>query len=177
MARIRTAHTARLGADTLAAAHALLVATFDDLTAEDWEHCLGGMHVLVHDDDGALVGHAALVQRRLLHRGRALRTGYVEGVAVRAGHRREGHGAAMLAALREVARRAYDIAALSATDDAGGFYAALGWTRWRGPSSALTPAGIRRTPDDDGGIFVLPFATTLDVDGEITCDWRDGDVW
>lgn len=35
----------------------------------------------------ALVGHASVIQRRLSIRGRALRTGYVEGVGVRADRR------------------------------------------------------------------------------------------
>jgi len=47
---------------------------------------------------------------------------------------------------------------------------------WPGPSSA---AGIRRTEedDDDGCIYVLPVAAPLDLSGELTCDWRDGDLW
>jgi aminoglycoside 2'-N-acetyltransferase I len=50
---------------------------------------------------------------------------------------------------------------------------------WQGPSSALTPAGIRRTEEDDGCIYVLPMKGKgpLDLSGELTCDWRDGDLW
>jgi aminoglycoside 2'-N-acetyltransferase I len=48
---------------------------------------------------------------------------------------------------------------------------------WQGPSSALTPTGIERTEEEDGGIFVLPLVVPLDLFGELTCDWRDGDVW
>ena len=58
-----------------------------------------------------------------------------------------------------------------------GFYASLGWQQWRGPTFALTPSGVVRTPDADGGIYVLPVSAALDLDGELTCDWRDGDVW
>ena len=36
---------------------------------------------------------------------------------------------------------------------------------------------VARTEDADGCIFVLPVAVALDVSGELTCDWRDGDVW
>ena len=173
---VRTAHTAYLDAATLTAARALLYEVFDDISEHDWEHCLGGIHALAFDGD-ALVGHAAVVQRRLLHGGRALRTGYVEGVAVRADQRRRGHGAALMAALEHVIRGAYDIGALGATDEAVALYTRRGWQRWRGPSSALTPEGIRRTEDDDGGIYVLAGAGPLDLGGELTCDWRDGDVW
>jgi len=31
--------------------------------------------------------------------------------------------------------------------------------------------------EDDGGIDVLPVSVPLDLSGELTCDWRDGDVW
>ncbi len=41
----------------------------------------------------------------------------------------------------------------------------------------LAPAGVSRTPDDDNDLFVLPVALELDTTAEITCDWRDGDVW
>jgi aminoglycoside 2'-N-acetyltransferase I len=57
------------------------------------------------------------------------------------------------------------------------FYEGRGWKLWQGPASVLTPDGLRRTPDEDGAIFVLPGAVALDLAGEIACDWRDGDVW
>jgi aminoglycoside 2'-N-acetyltransferase I len=69
------------------------------------------------------------------------------------------------------------VGALGTTDEAARFYAARGWRQWKGPTSALTPAGIRRTEDADGGIFVLPVAVSLDLSGALTCDWRDGEVW
>jgi aminoglycoside 2'-N-acetyltransferase I len=173
---VRTAHTADLQPATLDAARALLYDVFDDMTEHDWEHALGGMHALLWED-GELIGHGSLVQRRLLHGGRALRTGYVEGVGVRADRRRRGHGAAVMAALERVVRGAYEIGALATTDEAETFYAARGWTLWQGPSYALTPDGVVRTEDDDGAIFVMPVTAAVDVTGEITCDWRDGDVW
>ena len=124
-----------------------------------------------------LIGHAAVVQRRLLHGGRALRAGYVEGAGIRADRRGRGHGSAMMEALERVVRGAYDLGALGATDEAADFYAARGWKLWQGPASALTPTGIERTEEEDGCIYVLPLAVSLDLSGELTCDWRDGDVW
>jgi aminoglycoside 2'-N-acetyltransferase I len=177
MPEIRTAHTADLDADTLEAARALLDDVFKgDMTDQDWEHSLGGVHALAWEGP-ELVGHAAVVQRRLLHGGRALRTGYVEGVGVRADVRRRGYGWALMWALERVIRRAYELGALGATDEAAAFYQARGWQLWKGPSSALTPTGIKRTAEDDGGIYVLPVAVPLDLSGELICDWRDGDVW
>jgi aminoglycoside 2'-N-acetyltransferase I len=176
MAEVRTAHTADLDAATLTAARALLYDVFDDMTDQDWEHALGGMHALVWE--GAdLIGHASVIQRRLLNDGRALRAGYVEGVGVRADRRGRGHGAAMMDALERVVRGAYELGALGATDAAAAFYAARGWMLWRGPVSALTPSGVKRTEEDDGCIYVLPAEVQLDLFSELTCDWRDGDPW
>ena len=177
MTNLVIAHTGHLDTTVLGAARTLLVDVFEgDMTDEDWEHSLGGLHALVWDGP-ELVGHASLIQRRLLHRGRALRTGYVEGVGVRCDHRRRGHGAAMMAALEQVARGAYELGALGATDEGAAFYAGRGWLRWRGPTRALTPTGIVRTEEEDDAIFVLPFSAPLDVASELTCDWRDGDLW
>ena len=80
-------------------------------------------------------------------------------------------------ALERVVRGGYDLGALGSTDEAATFYSSLGWERWRGPTFALTPNGVIRTASDDGSIFVLPANARLDLDGEITCDWRDGDAW
>jgi aminoglycoside 2'-N-acetyltransferase I len=177
VAELRTAHTADLDPADLEAARALLDEVFGgEVTEADWEHALGGVHALVWDGP-TLIGHGSVIQRRLLHQGRALRAGYVEAVAVRADRQGQGHGAAVMGALERVLRRAYDLGALGSTDEGAGFYAARGWKLWRGPSSALTPAGVRRTADDDGCLYVFELAVPLDLDGELTCDWRDGDVW
>jgi aminoglycoside 2'-N-acetyltransferase I len=174
---LRLAHTAELDAATLAAVRALLVDAFEDgLSAEDFDHALGGMHALAWEGD-VLIGHAALVQRRLPHGGRALRAGYVEGVAVRADHRRPGRGAALMDALEPVLRGGYELGALSATEAGARLYVRRGWRRWEGRTWALTPDGVVRTAGDDGGIYVLPVGAPLDLAGDLTADWRDGDPW
>jgi len=48
---------------------------------------------------------------------------------------------------------------------------------WQGPTSALTPTAITRTEEEDGSIHVLQVASGLDLSSELTCDWRDGDLW
>lgn len=177
MPEIQTAHTAYAEPSVLRAARALLDDVFaGDMTDADWEHALGGIHAFAWED-GVLIGHASVIQRRIWLGGRALRTGYVEGVGVRADRRGRGVGAAVMEPLEHVIRQAYDLGALGSTDMAAGFYAARGWQLWQGPSSALTPRGIERTPDDDGGVYVLPVSVELDLGAEITADWRDGDVW
>lgn len=177
VAELRKAHTADLDSATLHAARTLLDEVFEgDMTDHDWDHTLGGVHALVWEG-AELVGHASVIQRRLLHKGRALRAGYVEGVGVRANWRGRGHGTAMMDALEHVIRRAYDLGALGASDEGARFYMARGWQLWQGPSSALTPSGVERTEDEDGCIYVLPVSVPLDLNGELTCDWRNGDVW
>jgi aminoglycoside 2'-N-acetyltransferase I len=175
---LQVAHTSQLDTIVLAAARALLDEVFDgDFDDHDWEHSLGGIHALAWDD-GELVGHASVVQRRLLHGGRAMRAGYVEGVGVRADRRGQRHGLDMMTALQDVIRLSYEVGALAATEEALPFYESLGWQLWRGPTYALTPDGVVRTADGDGAVHVLPLeGVLLDLDGALTCDWRDGDVW
>ena len=86
-------------------------------------------------------------------------------------------GGQMMEVLERIIEAAYDIGALGATDEAVSLYEHRGWVRWLGHTSAITPAGIRPTPAEDGCIYVLPNGARLDIGGELTCDWRDGDVW
>ena len=174
---VAVAHTSLVDGPTLDAARSLLEAIFEgDFADDDWEHALGGIHALARYD-GQLVGHASVIQRRLLHRGRALRAGYVEGVGVRPDLQGRGIGSALMRAIENVIAAAYDIGALGATDEALQFYEHRGWRRWQGPTSALTPDGMRRTSEEDGFIFVLDPTGLYDLTAPLACDWRDGDVW
>jgi aminoglycoside 2'-N-acetyltransferase I len=83
----------------------------------------------------------------------------------------------MMSVLQRVVRSAYQLGALGASADGGHLYAARGWQLWHGPSSALSPEGIRRTADQDGWIYVLPVSVPVDVSGELVCDWRPGSAW
>ena len=178
-------HTSQLDDGTLETVRQLLDASYDgEFANEDWDHTLGGMHAMVWDGD-VLVGHGSVVRRQFLHlpSGRddwrtasTLRTGYVEGVAVRPDYRRRGIGAALMAALGDVIKRAYPLGALSASDDGRSLYEALDWQAWRGQTFVQSPSGVERTPDEDGGILLLSSAS-LDLDGSLACDWRSGDVW
>jgi predicted N-acetyltransferase YhbS len=142
---------------------------------EDWEHALGGTHLLA-EEAGRIVGHASVVERDIRVAGRPLRTGYVEAVATAVGRQRSGIGTRLL---REVASllAAYELGVLGTGSHA--FYERLGWVTWRGPSSVRTAEGERPTPEEDGYIMVLgtPLTPELDLDDPISCEWRPGDVW
>jgi aminoglycoside 2'-N-acetyltransferase I len=174
-------HTADLDNETRDDARRMVIEAFGgEFTDADWEHALGGMHAMIFDH-GALIAHAAVVQRRLLYRGMALRCGYIEGVAVREDRRGQGLATAVMDAAEQVLRGAYQLGALSSSPAGRRIYLARGWLPWQGPTSVLAPAGVTRTPDDDNCLFVLPIALPgdepLDTTAEIICDWRDGDVW
>lgn len=179
----RLIHTADLDAETRADAHRMVVDAFADsesaFDGADWDHALGGMHALICHR-GAIIAHGAVVQRRLYHGndgGLPLRCGYIEAVAVREDWRGLGLATAVMDALEQVLRGAYQLGALNASKAGRPLYEGRGWLPWTGPTSVLAPTGITRTPNDDGCVLVLPVGVELDTAAELTCDWRDGDVW
>ena len=105
----RLVHTADLDSDTRQRICQMVTDAFaGDFTETDWEHALGGMHALIWRH-GAIIAHAAVVQRRLVYRGSALRCGYVEGVAVREDCRGQGLVHALLDGVEQVMRGAYQV--------------------------------------------------------------------
>ncbi len=177
MAEVRVEHTYRLDTATRDAIWRLLDAAFaGDVDNHDFEDALGGMHALVWAG-AELIGHGSVVLRRLLHNDRALRTGYVEAVAVHPARQRQGHGGAVMAALERIIRAGYEVGALGSSDAGRGLYEARGWLRWPGTASVITPGGLRRTPEEEGWIYVLPVSAPLSLSGDLACDWREGAVW
>ncbi|WP_236715644.1 GNAT family N-acetyltransferase [Mycolicibacterium phlei] len=184
VARVHTArliHTSDLDNETRENARRMVMTAFGgDFTDADWEHSLGGMHAVI-SHRGDVIAHAAVVQRRLIYRNSPLRCGYIEAFAVREDWRGQGLARAVMDAVEQVLRGAYQLGALSATEEGRRIYVARGWLPWQGPTSVLAPEGLTRTPDDDNTLFVLPVrlpdGLELDTTDEITCDWRDGDVW
>jgi aminoglycoside 2'-N-acetyltransferase I len=174
---VQLAHTSQLDADLLRIVRALLDEVFGaDMDERAWDHALGGMHAIVWEA-AEVVAHGAVVQRRLLHERVSLRTGYVESVAVRPDRRGCGHGAAVMDALERVIQAAYQVGALRASEIGAGFYRHRGWRQWLGRTWALTASGPVRTADEDQSVHVLDPAGLLDVARDLTCDWREGDVW
>jgi aminoglycoside 2'-N-acetyltransferase I len=177
MVALDIAHSAHLNSAKRREVRSLLDSAYGgDFSDHDWEHGLGGMHVLLWEGPD-LVGHGAVVQRCLICGGRPMRAGYIEAVAIRPDHRRQGFATIIMRELEHIIRSAYHLGALSASADGAALYRALGWTLWTGPSAVLTPDGVQRTEDDDGAIYVLPLNSGVETSSEIICDWRDGDVW
>jgi aminoglycoside 2'-N-acetyltransferase I len=155
----------------------LLDASFSgSFSDDDWDHTVGGLHVVVQHD-GVMVAHAAVVPRTLVAGERPLSVGYVEGVATRADSRHRGHATRAMQAAGRIIARNYELGALST--GVPELYTPLGWESWRGPTYAQTPDGRLRTPDEDDGVMVLRTdrAREIDLTSELTCDWRAGDVW
>jgi aminoglycoside 2'-N-acetyltransferase I len=145
-------------------------------TEDDWDHVCGGVHAFV-TEDGAPVAHGSVVERELHVGGVPLRTGYVEGVATRRDRRGRGLGTAVMLALGDEIRARFELGALDTS--LFGFYARLGWERWRGPTFVRTDDGLAPTAEEDGYVMILrtPRTPALDLDVPISCDWRPGDVW
>jgi aminoglycoside 2'-N-acetyltransferase I len=179
MTRIRAVTTAELGAEGLAALRGMVFGAFGGRFDEhDWEHMLGGVHLLVEEDDG-VVAHGAVVGRVLVAGGRELRTGYVEGVATRGDRRGRGLATLVMQEAGRVIERDYELGALADGTGIPGFYQRLGWETWQGPTFAAGPEGRVRTAEEDGNVLVLrtPATGALDPTASLTCDWRAGDVW
>ncbi len=177
MVALHTASTEALSPSFVQDLRALFDAAFEGaFTDHDWDHAMGGVHVWSTGPTG-LISHGSIVERTLAGSGHTLRVGFVEAVATDASHRRRGHGAQVMSRIGELIREGYPLGALSTGTHA--FYEALGWERWRGPTFVDGPGGRQRTPTDNGGVMILrtPRSPRLDLDRDIVCDWRPGDVW
>jgi len=155
----------------------LLDRAFDEgFTGEDWEHALGGWHVIA-TEGGATVAHAAVVPRALVAAGRPMRTGYVEGVATAPSRMGEGLGSLVVSKITSLVRDEFELGALSTGRHH--FYEHLGWERWRGPTFVRQGEELIRTEDDDDGIMVLRFGPSqnLDLTASLSCESRSGDAW
>ncbi len=147
-----------------------------DLTDTDWNHSLGGTHVVL-DVGGEIAAVAAVVEREIRFGGRPLRAGDVEAVATLPARQGTGLGTMVMTAVNELIRDQFEIGLLGTGSQP--FYERLGWRIWRGPSAVRARDGLHPTPDEDGYLMVLdtPRTPVLDPKAAIDCDPRDGDSW
>ncbi|MGI9052833.1 MAG: GNAT family N-acetyltransferase [Ilumatobacteraceae bacterium] len=175
VARVLT--TAQLSDDLVVELRRLLLDAFaGDFSDDDWDHALGGRHVIV-DDDGVAIAHAAVVARMLEVGSRPVRAGYVEAVGTATARQGEGHGRRAMTEIGAVLHEHFEMGALATGDH--DFYAKLGWERWHGPTYVRGGATRTRSAEEDDGIMVLRYGGSADVDvtASISCDARSGDDW
>ena len=130
---LRVLRTADLTDDLEVALRRLLLDAFaDDFSDDDWDHALGGEHVIVAVG-GRPVAHASVVPRVLELGERRVRTGYVEAVGTAAAAQGRGFGRRVMAEIETLVRREFEMGGLATGEHE--FYARLGWERWRGPTS------------------------------------------
>lgn len=175
-AEARVVTSDELDGGTRSEVRALMDRAFDDYTDDDWDHGLGGHHVIVCRD-GRVVAHASVVPRTLWVDGEPVAVGYVESVATDPDVRGEGLGSRAMERAAGLIPEHGSLGALATGSP--GFYDRLGWERWRGPTSVRRATGEERTPEDDGAILVLrlPSSPPLDLSAPIACEERTGDDW
>ena len=155
----------------------LFFAAFDEtFTEQDWEHVLGGWHVVVQDG-GVVIAHAAVVQRVLEVGGQPFRTGYVEGVATDPSRQNQGLGTRTMEEVSRLLRSEFEMGALATS--VHGFYERLGWKRWQGPTYVRHGPELLRTEEQDSDVMALLFGPSKGIDptASISCPNRVGDDW
>lgn len=163
--------------DDLDAIRTLMDRAFDgDFTEDDWDHSVGGWHVVALDGQ-VIVSHASVVRRTLDVDDASFDTGYVEAVATQPDRQGLGFGTAVMRTVAELIGTRHQLGALSTGEHH--FYERLGWERWQGPTFVRSGDGVIRTPDEDDAIMVIRLGPSADVDlrSQIVCEARTGDDW
>lgn len=182
MVVVETFSTRTLPGDASRRARLLMDAAFarepedERFTEDDWNHALGGTHLIVRDGV-EVIGHAAVVPRTIHVGGTHFAAGYVEAVGVRPDRQGEGIGSALMTEVDAVLRSSYELGVLGTGRRA--FYTRLGWQVWLGPTSVVRANGWERSPDADGFVLVLRFGPSADIaiTHPIACEERAGDDW
>jgi len=144
---------------------------------EHWDDLGPGPHLVIEDEDGALLAHACIAWVHVQAGDLSLRAAYVEDVATRADLRGRGLGTALLEAADPLIRQGSDLGLL-ATGSIG-FYARHGWVPWRGPLSVREADGsLTPTPEEGGSVMALLHEGTpagIDLDAPLVRPRRDPD--
>lgn len=170
--------TAELTSRELAEIRALCDEAFGgEYSDDDFDHALGGVHVIAFDGD-RMISHAALVPRDLTAGSALVRVGYVESVVTHPAWQGRGYGTAVMRRVGELIAVRFKLGVLSTGEHE--FYSRVGWESWEGPTFVDHGVdGLQRTADDDDSIMILrhlasPPVTKTDV---LVCSPRQGDDW
>lgn len=123
-----------------------------------------------------LVCHALWVTRFLQPQGSLLlRTAYVEAVATHPDYRSRGFASAIMKKIIDEIQD-FELAGLAPFNV--DYYGRLGWELWRGAlyvrryeNLVVSPPGERLM------IYRLLKTPELDLDGSISVEWREGEIW
>ena len=177
MPTVRVSPTSEAPIEILREVRRLLDQAFGRLFSDDdWDHALGGRHVIVTEED-VVVSHAAVVTRVLHVDDRPLQVGYIEAVATAPPRQGAGFGALAMAQIADLLHADYEMGALSTSRH--GFYKRLGWDRSAGPTFVRQGSDRLRTEAEDAGVMVLRFGSSSGVNltAPISCEARPGDDW
>lgn len=128
--------------------------------------------------DGIIVCHALWVDRGLrVGQGELLATAYVEYVATEPALQGLGLASRLMRFLiSEVeASQRYRLAALSPADS--DYYERLGWVLWEGELAIRQGEALVATPDDVVMIYRLSNSPEINIDDDLSAEWREGELW
>ena len=178
MTQVRVVDSADAAADLLADLRDLCDEAFGDrFDDSDWQHALGGRHVVAFSGR-EVMAHAAVVPRELWVDGVLHNALYVEAVATDPSLQGQGIGTQVMEAVGELIEAEGVLSALST--GSADFYVRLGWERWQGPTYVRRGDDLVRTPEEDDSVLVLrrgPELERIDLAAPLICRDRGGDAW
>ena len=178
MTQVRVIESADVAPDVLESLRDLCDEAFGErFDDEDWQHALGGRHVIAFSGR-EVMAHAAVVPRQLWVDAVLHNALYVEAVATDPALQGQGIGTQVMEAVGELIAADGVLAALSTGSPE--FYERLGWEHWQGPTYVRSGEDLARTPDEDNTVLVLRRVADLqrlDLTAAIACRDRSGDAW
>lgn len=123
------------------------------------------------------VSHALWCTRWLSNNdGPLMRTAFVELVATEPLFEGKGYSSQIMRRVEEeIAGANFELGAL--WPNYPEWYGRLGWQMWRGPLFIRTDSGLLPTPDDIVMVLPLPKTPALNMDGSLSAEWREGELW
>lgn len=173
----RRLHTSQLISSEKETLFGLLVEGFSsDFTYDDFQHTLGGMHVIAYDQQ-KMVGHVAIVQRNMAINDDPISVGYVEAMVVEENYRRQGIGASLMQHTNEIISACYQLGLLSASEEGQKLYRSVGWKVWKGALFEQQQRHYIRSIEEEGGVMAWSAHDNIDFTASLYCDFRGGDQW
>lgn len=173
----KNSHSSQLSNEEKETLYRMLYQGFDhDFTRDDFQHALGGMHVLAYDHQ-QIIGHVSIVQRNMAIGDKPITVGYVEAMAVLENYRRQGIGKQLMLATNKIIDDCYQLGLLCASDEGVSLYQSVGWRVWNGSLYELNQGHYIHSIDEEGGIMGWSNNQSIDFTQPLYCDFRSGDQW